>query len=214
MFTGLIEEVGTVKNIHLGAKSAQLLVQCSIIREDIHLGDSIAVNGVCLTVTKLYPNAFEVDAMPETLDVSALKYLVKGQKVNLERALSVGSRLGGHIVSGHVDGVGIIKQIQPNENAVLITVTAPMNILKYIIHRGSIAIDGISLTVCGLDDHEFQVSIIPHTFSHTTLSLKKIGEQINLENDMIAKYTERLLSFQAPAPKKDITIEFLKSNGF
>ncbi|MGL4394624.1 MAG: riboflavin synthase [Brevinema sp.] len=215
MFTGLIEEVGVVKNIKNSTVSAQLQIQCKKIMEDIELGASISVSGICLTVTSFTFDSFTVDVMPETMKVTTLKLLKINDKVNLERALSLQTRLGGHLVSGHVDGVGVIESIKQHDNAVLIKIKATTETLKYTILRGSITIDGISLTVCELGESHFSVSIIPHTFEHTTLSLKKEGDLVNLENDMIAKYTERLLTFQDNSkPQSKITIEYLKENGF
>ncbi|MGL4388505.1 MAG: riboflavin synthase [Brevinema sp.] len=214
MFTGLIEEIGTIKNIQSSSTSAELTIICTTMFDDIDLGASIAVNGICLTVTHMTRDSFSVDVMPETMKISNLKHLKISDKVNLERALSLKKRLGGHFVSGHADGVGSIKSIQKNDNAFLIKINTDPSILKYIIHRGSITIDGISLTVCDLEEDDFSVSIIPHTFAYTTLNFKKVGDLVNLENDMIAKYIERLLTFDDQTSKKNLTIDFLKENGF
>lgn len=213
MFTGLIEEVGSIQQIIQGQKSFQLIVNASIIKQEIKLGDSVAVNGVCLTVTEIFPNSLCFDVMPETMKVTNFSQLSINQKVNLERALSLNDRLGGHIVSGHIDGVGQIHSIQKNDNAILFQISCKEDILKYTVLRGSIAIDGISLTICGLTENSFTVSIIPHTLSHTSLSSKETGEFVNLETDIIAKYTERLLGFQN-TQKKDISLEFLREHGF
>ena len=215
MFTGLVEEIGTVESIKKGPKSATIVIKAKKILEDIKLGDSIATNGVCLTVTAFTSNSLEVDVMAETMRRSNLNNLSSGNKVNLERALKLGDRLGGHIVSGHIDGTGIIKDFQQEDNAIWVSITAPPNILKYIINKGSIAIDGISLTVAYIDDKCFKVSIIPFTGDETTLLEKNMGDKVNLEVDMIGKYVEKLLSFKEDSPpKSNIDIDFLNRHGF
>jgi riboflavin synthase len=219
MFTGLIEEIGTVKSVIMGASSARITIEAHKILKDVKLGDSISINGVCLTVTSFSSNEFTVDVMPETMRKTNLKYLRYGSKVNLERALSLGARLGGHIVTGHIDGVGIIKNFKDEDNAVWVTIEAPDDVLKYIVYKGSIAIDGISLTVAYVDNEVFKVSIIPLTRDKTTLLSKKIGEEVNLECDIIGKYVEKYLeklypSNQSSNKGETISIEFLKQNGF
>lgn len=215
MFTGLIEEIGTVKNIKRGAKSAQITINAKKIFGDIRLGDSISTNGVCLTVVKYNNDSFTVDVMPETMRRSNLKNLTHGSKVNLERALKVGDRLGGHMVSGHIDDVGHITSIEEEDNATWVTIKAESNILKYIIVKGSIAIDGTSLTIGDIDNETFKVSIIPLTKEETTLLRKNIGDEVNLECDMIGKYIERLSRFNnSKSNKKSINIDFLRENGF
>ena len=180
MFTGIIEELGTVKAVEKHAASAILHIGCSKILSDIHLGDSIAVNGVCLTVTAFNGKGFSADVMHETLNRSSLGKLSPGSRVNLERAMEAGGRFGGHIVSGHIDGTGTVSKIQRDDNAVWYTITCDDRLLKYIIEKGSIAIDGISLTVARLDSRSFSVSIIPHTLSETILADKKPGYIVNL----------------------------------
>lgn len=219
MFTGIIEELGTVTAVHKNTASAVLHIGCSKILSDIHLGDSIAVNGVCLTVTNFDEKGFSADVMHETLNRSSLGKLTPGSRVNLERAMEAGGRFGGHIVSGHIDGTGTVSKIQRDDNAVWYTINCDERLLKYIIEKGSIAIDGISLTVARLDSRSFSVSIIPHTLSETILADKKPGDIVNLENDCIGKYVERLLSFgdtsAAPAKKEsNITAAFLAEHGF
>jgi riboflavin synthase len=214
MFTGLIEEIGTLQTIVKGAKSAQITIGAVKVLEGVKLGDSISTNGVCLTVVGFTKNSFTVDVMPETMRRSNLKNLKSGSKVNLERALRLGDRLGGHIVSGHIDGVGHIKAMEEEDNATWITIEAGPEILKYIIQKGSIAIDGTSLTVAYTDNDIFKVSIIPLTRDETTLLSKKIGEEVNLECDMVGKYIERLAFFNDKETKKSIDINFLKENGF
>lgn len=219
MFTGLVEEVGTVESVKKGPKSATITIKAEKILEDTKLGDSIATNGVCLTVTSFTSGGFGVDVMAETMRRSNLNNLSPGNKVNLERALRLGDRLGGHIVSGHIDGVGTIKDFQQEDNAIWVSITASPSILKYIINKGSIAVDGISLTVAYLDDECFKVSIIPHTGDETTLLEKSIGDKVNLEVDMIGKYVERLLFLkddnkESNVSESDIDIEFLSKHGF
>ena len=191
MFTGIIEEVGSVASIRKGAHSCVLTVNASRVLEDVHLGDSIATNGVCLTVTSFTSHSFSADVMHETLNRSSLGSLHIGSPVNLERAMLAGGRFGGHIVSGHIDGVGTISSIKEDDNAVWYTVEAPSNILRYIIEKGSITLDGISLTVAKVTNSNFSVSIIPHTRAQTNLASKKVGDVLNLENDLVGKYVER-----------------------
>lgn len=215
MFTGLVEEVGIVESITKSTKSAQITIKAKKVLEGTILGDSICTNGVCLTVTYLDNSRFSVDVMAETMRLSNLRNFAPGDEVNLERALSLGDRLGGHIVSGHIDGVGTIENFQQEDNAVWITVATSSEILKYIIQKGSIAIDGISLTVAYVDDTVFKVSIIPHTKDITTLHRKKAGDEVNLECDMIGKYIEKLLEHKDQVPvKKGIDYNFLSENGF
>jgi len=215
MFTGLVEEIGKVENVIKGAKSAQITISADKVLEDAKLGDSISTNGVCLTVISFTKSSFTVDVMPETMRRSNLKNLKHGSRVNLERALRLGDRLGGHIVSGHIDGVGFIKSVEEEDNATWVTIESSEDILKYIIEKGSIAIDGTSLTVAYVDYTTFKVSIIPLTRDETTLLTKKVGEEVNLECDMVGKYIERLTMFkQEEKPKKSIGMEFLRDNGF
>lgn len=221
MFTGIIEEVGSVASIRKGAHSCVLTVNASRVLEDVHLGDSIATNGVCLTVTSFTSHSFSADVMHETLNRSSLGSLHIGSPVNLERAMLTGGRFGGHIVSGHIDGVGTISSIKEDDNAVWYTVEAPSNILRYIIEKGSITLDGISLTVAKVTNSNFSVSIIPHTRAQTNLASKKVGDVLNLENDLVGKYVERLMlqpiaaSQEQPEQKSSgITKEFLSHYGF
>lgn len=215
MFTGLIEEIGTVESVKKGPKSATISIKAERILEDMAPGDSIATNGVCLTVTSFTPDSFKVDVMAETMRKSNLNSLSPGNKVNLERALKLGERLGGHIVSGHIDGTGTIEDFRQEDNAVWVSITAPPDILKYIINKGSIAVDGISLTVAYVDNKCFKVSIIPLTKDETTLIGKNIGDEVNLEVDMIGKYVERLLSFKEDNPhNSSIDMNFLSEHGF
>lgn len=217
MFTGIVEEIGTIVSIKKGEKSSRLTIKSKRILENTNLGDSICTNGVCLTVANINSNTFEADVMSETLDKSNLGLLKIGSKVNLERALRVNDRLGGHIVSGHIDGIGQIVSIDRDDNAVWLTIEAPDNILKYIVYKGSISIDGISLTVAYVDHNLFKVSIIPHTGENTILLSKNMSETVNLECDVIGKYVEKFLGL-VPKNKETkenlISIDFLKKNGF
>lgn len=211
MFTGIVEEVGTIANITNDGISSSFKVQGSKVIENTKVGDSISTNGVCLTVTKMENRFFYVDVMAETLRTSALGQLKMGSKVNLERALFLDTRIGGHIVSGHIDGTGTVKSIGVEGNANWITIEAKDELLKYMITKGSIAVDGISLTIARLNKTSFEVSIIPHTSGETALLLKKVGDKVNLECDVIGKYLERLMGYNK---KNDITFELLKENGF
>lgn len=214
LFTGIVEEIGTVSNIIKGEKSIKLSLQCSKILEDTKLGDSISVNGICLTVTHLSKGAFTADVMPETLRSTNLGQLKIGYKVNLERAMSPQNRFGGHIVSGHIDGTGTITHIDKEDNAVWFTIQAAGEILKYIIHKGSISVDGISLTVQHVDRLQFKVSVIPHTRDYTILPMKKVGDIVNLECDIVGKYIERLMNFKSEGTDDKITLDYLIENGF
>lgn len=193
MFTGIVEETGTVRNLDLAGSSGELQIRADKVLAGTRVGDSIAVNGVCLTVTRLTPEGFTADVMAETVRRSSLGQLRAGDRVNLERAMAADGRFGGHIVAGHIDGVGTIRAAVPEGNAVWITIDAPPQILRYIVEKGSIAIDGISLTVAYVDESVFKVSVIPHTAAETTLLSKKAGDIVNLENDIVGKYIEKLM---------------------
>ena len=231
MFTGIVEEIGTIKAIQKGRHSAVLRIQAAAIMSDIHIGDSIAVNGICLTVTEFGPGEFAADVMHETLNRTNLGQLHQGSHVNLERAMAANGRFGGHIVSGHVDGVGTISNITKDDNAIWYTISAAPQILRYIVEKGSITIDGTSLTVARVDEASFAISAIPHTVSVTILGQKKLGDRVNLENDIVGKYVEKLLQGGVQSSWKDadfastaggshnqsksgITMEFLAANGF
>lgn len=201
MFTGIIEEIGKLKAVKKGEESSILTIGAHKVLEGTAIGDSISVNGVCLTVTHLLPDAFEADVMSETLSRSNIGQMELGQGLNLERALSLQTRLGGHMVSGHIDGTGIIREYREDDNAVWVTIAAQPELLRYIIEKGSIAIDGISLTVATVDEESFAVSIIPHTAEETTLLQKKVGDTVNLECDLIGKYVEKLLGLTPGSAK-------------
>ncbi|MFT9847476.1 riboflavin synthase [Aneurinibacillus sp. REN35] len=215
MFTGIIEEIGTIRSITRSNQSAVLEITGDKVLRDVRLGDSIAVNGICLTVTEFSAKHFAADVMPETIRKTSLALLVPGAPVNLERALAAGDRFGGHFVSGHVDGVGRIAAKQAYDNAVLYRIEADDTLLRYIIPKGSIAIDGISLTVVEVDDAGFSVSIIPHTLLETVLQYKEKGDQVNLECDMIGKYIERFIIWrEKKQPPSQLTESFLAEHGF
>lgn len=215
MFTGIIEEVGKVKSISNSSDSSKLSIYASKVLENTKVGDSIATNGVCLTVTSIHNNYFEADAMHETLLRSNLGELKTSDKINLERAVLLNERLGGHIVSGHIDGTGVIKDISKDGISMILTIEAPSNILKFIIEKGSIAIDGVSLTVIYVDENVFKVGIIPHTGVNTILLEKSISDKVNLESDLIGKYVERLLNFNdKKESNSNINKDFLRMNGF
>ena len=213
MFTGIIEEVGTVKEVRRSGNSSYIKIQAEKVLSDVHIGDSIAVNGVCLTVTRFDSTTFQADVMNETLERSSLGSLRSGSKVDLERAMSAEGRFGGHIVSGHIDGTGTVTDIKNDGIATWYTITAKPEIMRYIVEKGSVAIDGISLTVAKVTENSFSVSIIPHTASQTVLSTKKTGDIVNLENDIVAKYVEKLMKPSEPS-SGGITMEFLMKNGF
>lgn len=218
MFTGIIEEKGKIRKVLSGKESGSVEIKASVVLDGTKIGDSIAVNGVCLTVTSLKADGFTADVMPETLRRTNLGKLSIGDEVNLERAMAAGGRFGGHIVSGHIDGTGVIKSLKPEGNAVWVSINAAPDILHLIVEKGSICIDGISLTVAYVDDKEFRVSIIPHTGSETTLLAKKAGDIVNLENDIVGKYIEKLIKpyspTQEPEKKSGFTMEMLSEYGF
>ncbi len=213
MFTGLIEEVGIMAGAIFGGTSMKLTIRAEKVLENLKIGDSISTNGVCLTVSSFTDSTFTADVMPETIRKTNLGKLKTGMGVNLERALKVSDRLGGHIVSGHVDGTGKIRDFKAEENATWIIIEASADVIKYVIPRGSIAIDGTSLTVVEVVDNYFRVSIIPITKEETNLLNKKVGDEVNLECDILGKYVERFLTFKENK-NKTIDIKFLAENGF
>jgi riboflavin synthase len=216
MFTGIIEETGTVRHVSLSGNSGRIQIGAELVLSGTRPGDSIAVNGVCLTVTTMDTKSFTADVMAETLRRSNLGQLKAGDLVNLERAMPADGRFGGHIVSGHIDGTGTVAALEQEGNATWVYVRTSPDILALIVEKGSIAIDGISLTVAKVGDRDFAVSIIPHTSSHTTLLKKRSGDVVNLENDIVGKYVERLLGRkeQEEPRRSRITEEFLRENGF
>lgn len=215
MFTGIIEETGRIAAIKRGAKSSALQIAANRIFGDLKVGDSVAVNGVCLTVTKIENRIFCADVMSETLSRSSLGELRENSPVNLERAMTADGRFGGHMVSGHIDGTGTVMRVERDDNAVWYTIKAPEKIMRYIVEKGSIAIDGISLTVAKADRDNFSVSVIPHTMRETILNTKRVGNKVNLENDIVGKYIERFVQMtDKESERKGITAEFLTKAGF
>jgi len=215
MFTGIIEEFGVVKQIDKGLNSAKLHILAKVILDEMAIGDSLTVNGVCLTVINFDADSCSMEVSPETLNTTNLGSLKVGDGVNLERAMRLHKRLGGHLVSGHVDGVGTITARSQEGNSIVLTIEASKEILRYCIKKGSVTVDGVSLTINDLDDRQFTISIIPHTAKNTTLGIKSVGAKINLENDPIAKYVERFLQAKdLTSPESNINVEFLKKHGY
>lgn len=215
MFTGIIEEMGRIRQVSLAGSSGQIMIQAKKVLDGTRIGDSIAVNGVCLTVTAIRPDGFTADIMAETYRRSSLGQGKAGDLVNLERAMEAGGRFGGHMMSGHIDGTGVIRSCRREENAVWVTVRTEPEVLRLIVEKGSIGIDGISLTVAKVDETEFQVSVIPHTGEETTLLRKKPGDLVNLENDIVGKYVEKLLKpdQSGEGTGSRITMDFLREYG-
>lgn len=213
MFTGIIEEKGIVKNISISGVCSVVYIKAEKVMNGTKIGDSIAVNGVCLTVKSIQSDGFTADIMPETIRRSSFKELKRGSYVNLERAMAADGRFGGHIVSGHIDGTGVIESFKQEGNAVWISIKAKKEIMKLIVEKGSICIDGISLTVAQVSKNSFKVSIIPHTASKTNLINKKPGELVNLENDMVGKYVQKSLD-KNECEDKNITWSLLSEYGF
>lgn len=212
MFTGIIEDKGKVTSIKKDEKSMELTIASSKIVSDAHLGDSIAVNGVCLTVTHLTNEEMMLDVMPETVKATNIHSLKIGDFVNLERAMAANGRFGGHIVSGHVDGVGTIRSKKPYSNAVYIDIEIPKELAENCIAKGSITIDGTSLTLFNVSENSVTVSIIPHTYSETILGIKNVGEKVNIETDLMGKYV--LQHLKKMDTKSNVTLDFLRQNGF
>lgn len=215
MFTGIVEEVGTIQQIERRGNSGQIFIQAEKVLQGTKVGDSVAVDGCCLTVVSVQKDGFCADVMAETFRCSALGQKHSGDRVNLERAMPADGRFGGHIVSGHIDGTGRIQEYQREGNAVWVFIAAEQEILRLIVEKGSICIDGISLTVAKIEEDRFAVSVIPHTGEETTLLKKKPKDTVNLENDLVGKYVERLMGFCSKEEKSaSITMEWLKECGF
>lgn len=218
MFTGIIEEVGFVKGIQMGSNSGILTIKATKILEDVNLGDSISTNGVCLTVTKFNEQEFSVDVMPRTMELSNLGDLKIGDEVNLERALSLNSRLGGHIVTGHIDTTAVISSLKPKENAILFGLTIDDYQKRLVVKRGSISIDGISLTLADVTKKEVVVSVLPHTYANTVLRRKGLGNKVNIEYDALGKFVQRNMEIDkeecSTENKSNIDMEFLRTNNF
>lgn len=214
MFTGLIEELGKVSRLTKGKDSAKIMISAKKVLEKTKIGDSIAVNGICLTVTSLESSAFCADIMHETLNRSSLGNLNLGEVVNLERAMALDGRFGGHIVTGHIDGLGSISEIKKDDIAHWYTITAAPNLLEEIVEKGSITIDGISLTVARVSATSFSVSAIPHTLNQTTLQVKRVGDSVNIETDILAKYVKKLVMIEKKPKQEKLSVEFLNRHGF
>ena len=211
MFTGLIEEVGKIKAIKKSSRACVVQIGAAKVLEEIQVGDSVAVNGICLTVTDFDRSSFTVDVMPQTWQMTALAQLERGSSVNLERAMAASDRFGGHFVSGHIDGKAQVQAIRPQGNAVVYDFRAGKALLDDMVNQGSVAIDGISLTLVQVDQGGFRVSVIPHTLDQTNLPQKKVGDWVNIETDMIGKYVKR---FMAKAESSDLTEAYLREQGF
>lgn len=215
MFCGIVEEMGAVTSMEKTLAGTRMTILASTVMGDLKIGDSISVNGTCLTVVTKGERDFAVEVSPETLSVTTLGHLTAGAPVNLERAMKLNERIGGHLVAGHVDGVGTIRGRRQEGNAIFFTIEAPSEILRYCVVKGSITVDGISLTVNEISDHSFSVAIIPHTAKVTTLGLKQVNDTVNLESDLIGKYVERLLQERSQLPKSSVVIDkdYLQKRG-
>ncbi|PEE41947.1 riboflavin synthase [Bacillus pseudomycoides] len=213
MFTGIVEELGTVSNIRQSGEAMKLTIAANTILSDVKLGDSIAVNGICLTVTSFTASSFTVDAMPETVRATSLRMLGTSSKVNLERAMAANGRFGGHFVTGHIDGIGTILNKKQHYNAIYYKIGIPDDLLRYCLQKGSIAVDGTSLTIFGIDESSITISLIPHTVSESIIGKKAAGDIVNIECDMIGKYIERFIS-QPTKRSTSVTESFLQENGF
>ncbi|MBM4127405.1 MAG: riboflavin synthase [Nitrospira sp.] len=215
MFTGIVEEMGAITSLEKTLAGTRFTILASTVMGDLKIGDSVSVNGTCLTVVMRSERDFSVEVSPETLSVTTLNSFATGMPVNLERAMRLNERIGGHLVAGHVDGVGVIRSRQQDGNAILFTISAPPEILRYCVAKGSITVDGISLTINDVTDHGFSVAIIPHTAKVTTLGIKQVNDSVNLESDLIGKYVERLLQerSQLPKPTPIIDKDYLQKRG-
>jgi riboflavin synthase len=215
MFTGIVEEMGAVTSMERTLAGTRLTILASTVLGDLKVGDSISINGTCLTVASKGEQTFVVDVSPETLSVTTLGRLAGGAPVNLERAMKLTERIGGHLVAGHVDAVGRIRSRHQEGNAIKFVIEAPQQVLQYCVHKGSITVDGISLTINEVTDHSFTVAVIPHTASVTTLGLKQVDDHVNLESDLVGKYVERLLQQRSQLPTSTPVIDkdYLKKRG-
>jgi riboflavin synthase len=215
MFSGIVEEMGAITVLRKTLAGTKLTILASTVMDDLKIGDSVSVDGICLTVVSRSERDFSVEVSPETLSVTTLGSFAVGLPVNLERAMKLNERIGGHLVAGHVDGVGVIRSRRQDANAIMFTIEAPQQILRYCVVKGSVTVDGISLTINGVSDNGFYVSIIPHTAKATTLGLKQVNDPVNLESDLIGKYVERLLQERGQLPKPTISIDkdYLQKRG-
>ncbi len=216
MFTGIVEEMGAVKALQKTLAGTRLTILASVVLEGLEFGDSVSVNGACLTVVEAGEREFAVEVSPETLSVTTLGELAAGTPVNLERAMRLNERIGGHLVSGHVDAVGTVRERRQDGNAVVLTIEAPRELLRYCVHKGSVTVDGISMTLNAVTDRTFSLAVIPHTAKATTLGLKKVVDRVNLEADLIGKYVERLLQDRGQLPPNQppaIDRDYLQKRG-
>ena len=214
MFSGIVEVLGDVRSMASGDSGARISIEAGALVEGVKLGDSIAINGACMTVVAFGNSIFEADISPESLRMTNLGDLKAGEKVNLEKALVLGDRLGGHMVTGHIDGMGKIRERKADGDSIWLTVEAPPDVMRYLVFKGSIAVDGISLTVATCDEDSFSIAIIPHTSEHTTLTAKRDGAVVNLEADLIGKYVEKLLLPHAQARAGGVSMDKLKEHGY
>jgi len=214
VFSGIVEVLGDVRSMASGDSGARIAIEAGALVEGVKLGDSIAINGACMTVVAFGNSIFEADISPESLRMTNLGDLKAGEKVNLEKALVLGDRLGGHMVTGHIDGMGKIRERKADGDSIWLTVEAPPDVMRYLVFKGSIAIDGISLTVATCDEDSFSIAIIPHTSEHTTLTAKRDGAVVNLEADLIGKYVEKLLFPNAQAGAGGVSMDKLKEHGY
>lgn len=215
MFTGIVEEMGAITALEKTLAGTRFTILASVVLGDLKIGDSVSVNGTCLTVVSRSERDFSVEVSPESLSVTTLNSFTAGTPVNLERAMRLNERIGGHLVAGHVDGVGVIRNRHQDGNAILLTIGAPPEILRYCVAKGSITVDGISLTINDVTDRGFSVAIIPHTAKVTTLGIKQVNDPVNLESDLIGKYVERLLQERSQLPKSTPVIDkdYLQKRG-
>jgi riboflavin synthase len=215
MFSGIVEEMGAITVLGKTLAGTKLTILAAIVMGDLKIGDSVSVNGTCLTVISRSDRDFSVEVSPETLSVTTLGLLNPGTPVNLERAVRLNERIGGHLVAGHVDGIGVIRSRHQDANAIILAIEAPQHILRYCVVKGSITVDGISLTINDVNEKGFSVAIIPHTAKVTTLGLKQVNDPVNLESDLIGKYVERLLQERGQLPKSSVTIDkdYLQKRG-
>jgi riboflavin synthase len=215
MFTGIVEEMGAVTSMEQTLQGTRMTILASTVMRDLEIGDSISINGTCLTVVTKGEQSFMVDVSPETLSVTTLGRLTGGAPVNLERAMKLNERIGGHLVAGHVDGVGTIRTRRQEGNAIMFVIEAPREVLRYCVPKGSVTVDGISLTINELTDHAFSVAVIPHTAAVTTLGVKQVGDAVNLESDLIGKFVERLLQQRSQLPKRTPVVDkdYLQKRG-